>query len=232
MSNERKEESIDDDYFDYQNIIIDPKQTQIRIDKFLMDRVKDISRNRVQNAIRVGAITVDGKKIKPNFKTLGKRLGPHMKQASQIIMGLGDDDIKNIESTGAFELNVDGQKYDLTLEDFDISAEEIPGWQVAQDGDITVALDINLTDELISEGMARELVNRIQNIRKDKGFDVTDRIKVILEDHEAIRTAIAKYGSYIKEEVLAQDISNGQASSDNEIELPGSITLKIDVEKV
>ncbi|NNE27458.1 MAG: isoleucine--tRNA ligase, partial [Saprospiraceae bacterium] len=172
------------------------------------------------------------KKIKPNFKTLGKRLGPHMKQASQVIMALTNDDIKDIEASGVFQLNVDGQTYDLTLEDFDISAEEIPGWQVAQDGDITVALDINLTEDLISEGMARELVNRIQNIRKDKGFDVTDRIKVILEDHESIREAIANYGHYIKEEVLAQDISNGQASSDNEIELPGSITLKIDVEKV
>ena len=118
------------------------------------------------------------KKIKPNFKTLGRRLGPNMKAAVQVISGLGQEDISKIEKSNAYELVVGEETYNLTLEDFEIVSEDIPGWQVASDGELTVALDTTLTDELRHEGIARELVNRIQNLRKSSDFEVTDRIAI------------------------------------------------------
>jgi len=170
------------------------------------------------------------KKIKPNFKTLGKTLGKNMKDAGKIIMAFDQDEIASLEKSGSYSLEVNGESFDLSLQDFEISAEEIPGWQVAQDGDITVALDINLTEDLISEGVARELVNRIQGIRREKDFDVTDKIKITIEDHDAIRTAVNQFGDYIKTEVLADNIE--MASNDgSEIELPGEVKLSISVDK-
>ncbi|MBT8229370.1 MAG: class I tRNA ligase family protein, partial [Bacteroidia bacterium] len=171
------------------------------------------------------------KRIKPNFKTLGKRLGRHMKTASQTIMSLNSDQIAEIEKTGMFMLQVDGEQFDLTIEDFEISAEEIPGWQVAQDGEITVALDINLTEELLAEGMARELVNRIQNARKDKNFDVTDRILVELQDHSGIKDAIGRFSDYIRNEVLADSIQLVEDGHGESISLPGDIEILMDVVK-
>jgi len=172
------------------------------------------------------------KKIKPNFKTLGRTLGKNMKAASQLIGAFTQEDIAKLESTNAYNLNIDGTEYNLTKEDFEISAEEIPGWQVAQDGDITVALDINLNDELRAEGMARELVNRIQGIRRDKGFEVTDRINIVIEDDEGIRTAVSDFGEYIRAEVLADSIQASAGVSGEKIELPGDLELDIIVEKV
>ena len=138
------------------------------------------------------------KSIKPNFKTLGRILGKNMKAAIPLINQLGQEDIAQIEANNAYKLSIDGQDYDLTLADFVISAEDIPGWLVANDGDLTVALDITLTDDLKAEGMARELVNRIQNVRKNKDFNVTDRINVALEKHDLVTAAVASFGDYIK----------------------------------
>ena len=149
------------------------------------------------------------KSIKPNFKTLGRILGKNMKAAIPIINQLGQEDIEQIEANNVYQLTIGDDKYDLTLADFVISAEDIPGWLVANDGDLTVALDISLTDELKAEGIARELVNRIQNVRKTKDFNVTDRIKVALEKHELVITAVASFGDYIKNEVLADDFEFG-----------------------
>ena len=119
------------------------------------------------------------------------------------------------------------------MEDFEISAEEIPGWQVAQDGDITVALDISLTDELIAEGMARELVNRIQAIRREENFNVTDRIEVHIQDHEAIQAAVSKYGDYIKTEVLCDKLeSSSDLGEGHTIELPGDLELFVKVKNL
>jgi len=171
------------------------------------------------------------KKIKPNFKTLGRTLGKDMKAASKLIAAFSQDDIAKLESTNAYTLNVDGTEYNLTREDFEISAEEIPGWQVAQDGDITVALDINLNDELRAEGMARELVNRIQGLRRDKDFEVTDRINITVEDNEGIRTAVSDFGEYIRAEVLADSILTSAGVNGDKIELPGELELDIIVEK-
>ena len=171
------------------------------------------------------------KKIKPNFKTLGRRLGKHMKFAAQAINKMGDSDIAAIEKTGTYQLDVEGQIFELTMEDFEITTQDIPGWKVASDGQITVALDISLTDELKAEGMARELVNRIQLIRKDKGFEVIDRINVRLEKQEQVGAAVEQFGDYICGEVLADGLELGAVENGVEIELPGDIKLMMAVVK-
>jgi len=120
------------------------------------------------------------KKAKPNFKVLGKKLGKHMKAASAAITELGPAEIATLEKSNQYSLSIDGDTFDLTLEDIEIVTEDIPGWQIATDDDLVVALDVTLNDDLIAEGYARDLVNRIQNLRKDKGFNVTDRISVVV----------------------------------------------------
>jgi len=172
------------------------------------------------------------KKAKANFKTLGKRLGGSMKAASQIIGNLSQAEIAGIERTGKFDLNIEGQIFELTSEDFEIVSEDIPGWQVANDREITVALDITITDGLLAEGMARELVNRIQNIRKNSDFEVTDRIIVSLEDHPALRPTIASFASYITSEVLADDlILIDQLKEGESVDLTEELALMIAVKK-
>ena len=162
-----------------------------------------------------GTSGIVSKKAKPNFKTLGKRLGKHMKAAAELIQALDQESIANFENTGQLHLTIDGQTVDLTREDIEIYSEDIPGWQVASEDGITVALDIHLDDDLIAEGTARELVNRIQNLRKNSGLNVTDRILVAIEEKPVVETAIEKYGEYIKDETLADGIEivrNGSSS--------------------
>ncbi len=172
------------------------------------------------------------KKVKPNFKTLGRLLGKNMKQASAIIMQMTQEQIADLEKSKSFELEVNGENYELSYDDFEISAEEIPGWQVAQDSEITVALDISLTEELIAEGIARDLVNRIQGIRRDNGMEVTDRITISLETNDSVKEAVSSFNDYIKSEVLADEVSlQDDLDSDTTIELPGDINLKIKVQK-
>lgn len=172
------------------------------------------------------------KKIKPNFRTLGRRLGKQMKDAVQIINGLGQEDISQIEQSNQYTLSINGDTYDLTLEDFEIITEDIPGWQVANDGALTVALDVNITEDLEAEGMARDLVNRIQNIRKDKDFEVTDKIEVLVEQHGGVESAIEQYGSYIKDETLAVALTSSAGLTEGEeVELPGDIKLHIRIQK-
>ncbi len=171
------------------------------------------------------------KKIKPNFKTLGKRLGKHMKAAVSLINGFSQTDIANVERDGGYQLEVEGETYQLELEDFEILTEDIPGWLVANDGPLTVALDVSITEELAAEGMARELVNRIQNIRKAKNFQVTDKIRVVLEDKAEIRPAVEQFAEYIKNEVLAVDLSMTNSLSKGELlELVDDVTAEVTVE--
>jgi isoleucyl-tRNA synthetase len=143
------------------------------------------------------------KRAKPNFKNLGKRLGKQMKAAADLIAAWGQDEIRQLEKTGRFVLEIEGVPCETTLEDYEILTEDIPGWQVATDNGITVALDITLSPELEAEGMARELVNRIQNIRKNRDFNVTDRIRVALQQHPAVAPAVQQFGTYICQETLA-----------------------------
>lgn len=169
------------------------------------------------------------KKAKPNFKSLGKILGKHMKAATEIITGFDQATIAELERNKKYTLVIGDEKFDLTYEDFEIYSEDIPGWQVASDGDITVALDITITDELRAEGFARELVNRIQNIRKNSDFEVTDRIKVTLESHPETDKAIELYGNYIKNEVLADEICIENDLNGEKTEISDGIHIAIAV---
>ena len=157
------------------------------------------------------------KKIKPNFKTLGPRYGKLMKEISNIISELKPQEIVEFENTGNHNININGQQIVLTTEDVEIISEDIPGWQVANDGKLTVALDITVSDELRYEGVAREFVNRIQNIRKENGFDVTDKITVLIEDHEFVREAVKRHASYIASQTLASTVDLVNSFSGNNI---------------
>ncbi len=147
------------------------------------------------------------KTIKPNFRVLGKKVGKQMKAAASIINQLEADAISNLESTGEHTIDLEGTPFTLTREDVDIAAKDIPGWSIASDGALTVALDLTLTPELEMEGLARELVNRIQNLRKDAGLEVTDRIRVSLSENEKVAGALSAHESYIASEVLADSVT-------------------------
>jgi isoleucyl-tRNA synthetase len=200
-----------------------------------VDGVKDLILAEVNVKEIVYVTDTDGlikKKIKPNFKTLGKRLGKHMKAAGDIIAALNQNDISEIEKTNHYQQVIEGDVFELTVEDFEISAEDIPGWQVANDGPLTVALDITLNENLVAEGIARELVNRIQNIRKNRDFNVTDRIQIDLEAHPAVQAAVNQYGSYIKDEVLATRLDLLAVVEKGELlELLDEVSLQILVQK-
>jgi isoleucyl-tRNA synthetase len=147
------------------------------------------------------------KKIKPNFKTLGPRYGKLMKDISNAITAFTPQQIVEFENNGKHPVTINGQEILLTTEDVEIISEDIPGWQVANDGRLTVALDITVSDDLRFEGIAREFVNRIQNIRKDAGFDVTDKITVEIEDHEFVSEAVKRHAAYIGSQTLATSVT-------------------------
>ena len=146
------------------------------------------------------------KKIKANFKVLGPKYGKIMKQVSAVIAAMTQKEIAILEREGNFAFVVEGQDVNITVDDVEIISEDIPGWLVANEGKLTVALDINVTPELVEEGIARELVNRIQNLRKDSGFDVTDKINIFIESHSETDTAVNNYQDYICSQTLANSI--------------------------
>ena len=150
-----------------------------------------------------GVIT---KRIKPNFKTLGPRYGKQMKQIAALVAQLSQSDIAQIERTDSWTAEIDGVKIEATAADFDIVSEDMPGWLVATEGKLTVALDIMVSDELRREGLARELVNRIQNLRKESGFEVTDRIRIEIERNDEIAGAVESFGDYIASQTLAVSV--------------------------
>lgn len=144
------------------------------------------------------------KKIKPNFKALGKKVGKDMKAVTGAIQSLSPDEIQRLETKGS--LNLPGTDYAISIEDVEIIAEDVEGWQVANMGKLTVALDVHISPELKQEGLARELINRIQNLRKEKAFEVTDRIKVTLAQNTEIQQAVENNFSYICTEILADSL--------------------------
>jgi len=171
------------------------------------------------------------KKVKANFKTLGTRMGAKMKAVSAAISNLSQHDISKIESDGQLNLSIGEETVDITLADVEIIAEDIPGWSVASKGSLTVALDITLKEDLRNEGIARELVNRIQNIRKEAGFALTDHILVKIIDTPALIPAIEKYKEYICREILAEDLEWAtEINQGNEIEV-NEISILIEVIK-
>jgi len=146
------------------------------------------------------------KKIKPNFKTLGARMGAKMKNVAAAIGKMNQHEIGELERNKTFVLNLDGEQIEINVQDAEIIAEDIPGWSVANKDTLTVALDITITTALKEEGNARELVNRIQKIRKDSNFDLTDRIDVEIEDYEPFKSTIINFSDYICAEILADAI--------------------------
>mgnify|MGYP003630451918 CR=1 FL=1 len=146
------------------------------------------------------------KQIKPNFKALGPKFGKDMKLIVSAISAFGADDIKNIEQNGNIDVEINGKNITLGLDDVEITSQDIEGWLVANEGALTVALDVTINEELRKEGIARELVNRIQNLRKDSGFEVTDRIDVQLQNDPQVAAAIASNKEYIKSETLTEDL--------------------------
>ncbi len=168
----------------------------------------------VLNEVNVKEMEFTGavaKRIKPNFKTLGKRYGALMKQIAEVVATFTQEQIAAIESSETYEFEVSGQTVSVTSEDFEITSEDMPGWLVASEGRLTVALDITLTDDLRAEGVARELVNRIQNLRKDSGLEVTDRIRVEIQEVDFVADAVRHYADYIAAQVLAESVTMAQA---------------------
>ncbi|WP_411811803.1 isoleucine--tRNA ligase [Chryseobacterium scophthalmum] len=167
------------------------------------------------------------KQIKPNFKTLGSRLGKDMKVVGNEITNLSSEQISSLEKEGSLEI----QGYEITLNDVEISTKDIPGWTVTSDGKTTVALDLKMTDELKSEGIAREFINRIQNLRKEKDFELTDRISIVLEENTPFLEQIKQNEEYISSEVLSNKIEIVSSLSNfNEIDID-EIKFKVNVEK-
>jgi len=164
------------------------------------------------------------RKIKPNFKTLGPKYGKLMKDISNAIAGLTQQEISGFEANKSHTLTISGQQVSLAIDDVEIISEDIPGWQVANEGRLTVALDITVTDELRYEGIAREFVNRIQNIRKENGYDVTDKITVQIEDHEFVREAVIRHAAYIGSQTLATEVT----LSDK----PGDMAREVEIDEV
>ncbi|WP_053992680.1 isoleucine--tRNA ligase [Mangrovimonas sp. TPBH4] len=146
------------------------------------------------------------KQIKPNFKVLGPRFGKDMKSIAQIISGFTSEDIKKMEQSGEMDVEINGKSITLERSDVEITSQDIEGWLVANEGALTVALDVTINDELKKEGIARELVNRIQNLRKDSGFELTDRIAVHLQKDEQISNAVKQNIDYIKTETLTDQL--------------------------
>jgi isoleucyl-tRNA synthetase len=147
------------------------------------------------------------KKIKANFKLLGKKFGKQMKEVSEMVGKFDQADIALIEKDGRYLLNLADGPSELLLSEVEILSEDIPGWLVANDGNLTVALDITLTPELVEEGLARELINRIQNMRKDSGFEVTDKIRILIQKHPGLNAAVEHFGEFIANQTLATSIS-------------------------
>ena len=167
------------------------------------------------------------KSVKPNFKRLGQQYGARLKAVGARIQQMTPEEISTLEKTGQLAVEVDGQPITLAPDDVEIRSEDIPGWLVATDGPLTVALDVTLTDELRHEGVARELVNRLQNLRKDSGLEVQDKIRVTLASGQAgLEAAVQSFGDYIRGEIqavaldFAADVNGGSVLEFDEYKVP------------
>jgi isoleucyl-tRNA synthetase len=197
-------------------------------------KVEDIIKSEV-NVKEIEYLTADNtfikKKIKPNFIALGKKLGAKMKAVSTALAQFSQDDISQFERETVYNLLIDNETVTLYLTDVEIVSEDVPGWMVTNKGAVTVALDVTITPELLNEGNARELVNRIQKIRKESGFELTDRISVLVSDNENLRSSFTQFKSYICAEILADDLDFSPALTDGtEVEI-NDIPIKVQVLK-
>lgn len=174
------------------------------------------------------------KKIKANFKALGPRYGKLMKQIAGAIAQFDQDDIKKLETEGVYHLDINGEKVTIEITDVEITTDDIPGWLIASQGSLTVALDVTITEELRQEGIARDIVNKIQGIRKDSGLEVTDQINIVIEKQAETEDAINNNISYICSETLAKDLRlvDSETSEGELVELSDSLSMKVKVEKI
>ena len=204
--------------------------------KAQIDKIKDLILSEV-NVKTLEFMPEDSsmlvKKIKANFKSLGPKYGKMMKQIAAAIQQMDQEGIKSLEKTGVYSLILPEETIEISLEDVEISTQDIPGWLIANSGLFTVALDTTLSEELVHEGKARDLINKIQSLRKEKGFEVTDKINVIIEKHPDFDAAIENNFSYICSETLAESLKLSKKLQDDSdrIELTESISILIDIKK-
>jgi isoleucyl-tRNA synthetase len=207
------------------------------MDKHMREQIEKIA-ELVKNEVNVKQIEylteTEGfikKKLKPNFKSLGARMGTKMKAVAAAINALDQHQISELEKAKGYTLQLDGEAIHIGMEDVEIIAEDIPGWSVANKDSLTVALDITVSPDLQDEGNARELVNRIQKIRKESGLELTDRINVKIEESEALKSAIINFGDYICAEILADNIQiTNNITEGTEIEVNEAI-IKVIINK-
>jgi isoleucyl-tRNA synthetase len=172
------------------------------------------------------------KKAVPNFKSIGPRAGKNMRFVKDAVMNLGQDDMSDFETNGTLSISLaNGEEFTLEPEDLLIHYADMPGWTVTSGNGLTLALDLSLTDELVNEGIARELVNRLQNLRKSKEFDVTDRIQVVLEHHPELTRAIEGFNSYIRGEILADSLTEQNQIHGKDVIEINEIEVRVDISK-
>ncbi|MBQ9669170.1 MAG: isoleucine--tRNA ligase [Prevotella sp.] len=170
------------------------------------------------------------KKVKCNFRTMGKKFGKLMKAVAAQVDALTQEQIAELENNGTVGIDVEGQPLTIELADVEIISEDIPGWLVANEGTFTVALEVELTDELRNEGMARELINRVQNLRKDSGLEITDRINIVVAPNAEVEKSVEAYADYIKTQVLADSITVAP-NNGTEVEFD-DFKLNIQIDKI
>ena len=188
--------------------------------------VREVNVKEIQLLTNEEASNLLVKSIKPNFKTLGPKFGKEMKAISAATAQLSNDEIVKLEAEGKIDLVIDNKTFTLELEDFEISTKDIPGWTVASNSTLTVALDLHLSEELINEGIVRELVNRVQNLRKDSGLEVTDKIKLLLKNDEPIVKAVEENKDYLTSETLTTALEILDAIENGvEVEINGHHTV-------
>ena len=172
------------------------------------------------------------KKIKCNFRTLGKKFGKLMKSVNEAVTNMAQEQIAELEKNGNIILQVEGVDALIELADVEIFSEDVPGWTVANEGALTVALDVEVTEDLRREGVAREIVKKIQAMRKDSGFDIVDRIVVEIESNEVTDSAVEQFNGYICNQVLADELKiSNNVDGDNVVELD-NIVVKLSVRKL
>jgi isoleucyl-tRNA synthetase len=172
------------------------------------------------------------KNIKPNFKVLGPKYGKEMRSIGAAIQTLTQEDINNIEKEGEIDLKVGDNFVKLSIDEVEISSQDIEGWLVANQGGLTVALDVTISDELRKEGNARELINRVQNLRKDSGLEVTDRIKLSIENNAILAEAVATNKEYIMNETLTSELNFVEAIENGTDVVFDDVETKILIEKI
>ena len=171
------------------------------------------------------------KKVKCNFRVMGKKFGKLMKAVAAAVGALSQDAINELSVNGSVQVDVDGQTVEIVREDVEIVSEDIPGWTVANDGALTVALDLEITEELKNEGMAREIVKRIQAYRKSSGFEITDHIHVVLSHDDNLQKAVEAYHDYICSQVLADKLEFGEPESGEELDFE-DFKISVDITKL